>query len=116
MLADELRKSGKYDEAVRTYKEFTEKFPQHSLHTGALYSIAVTLDIAGKRDEALPAFQRILSSHPQSGYANYARLAIARIYKAQGKVEDVRSLLKSTKPDAESGFRPGDSEAQEILR
>ena len=95
LLADELRKEGKADEAARILKEFTEKYPVHPLRAAGLHALAVSLEIAGKTDEALASYQRLAGSNAKSAFAPLALLGEARVLTVQNKPDDARKQLEA---------------------
>jgi len=94
-LAEKLREEGKADEAAQILKEFIEKYPLHPLRAAGVHAQAVSLEIAGKLDEALGAYQRLGSAHSKSAFAPLALLGQARVLTAQGKLDEARSALES---------------------
>src|SRR5260221_8864536 len=92
LLAENLRKEGKLDEAVTTLRAFIDKYPDHPLISGAWTSLAATLEIQGKQDEALGAYQKVSTTFATSFSAPVALLGQARIFKQKGKVADARRL------------------------
>ena len=111
-LADELRKEGKFDEAVKAYTEFAQKNPAHPLLVGSIAALALTQETAGKKDEALATYQRIQSSYPKSGHAPLALIGIARIQAEQGKIDEATKTLDTLLQSGSSfGFM---SEAQRL--
>lgn len=92
LLAENLRKEGKLDEAVKTLRAFIDKNPEHPLISGAWTSLAATLEMQGKSDEALSAYQKVSTTFATSFSAPVALLGQARIFKQKGKAEDARRL------------------------
>jgi len=93
LLAAELRKAGKLDEAVTTLRGFIDKNPAHPLISGALTSLAATQELQGKIDEALSTYQRVSTSYSTSFSAPVALLGQARIFKQKNKPEDARRIF-----------------------
>jgi len=92
LLAEQLRKAGKLDEAVTALRSFIDKHPEHALISGAWTSLAATQEIQGKADEAMSTYQRISTSFSASFSAPVALLGQARIFQQKGKTEDARRL------------------------
>ena len=94
LLAEQLRKEGKLDEAVTTLRSFIDQYPQHPLLSGGWTSLAATLEAQGKADEALSTYQKVSASHATSFSAPVALLAQGRIYKEKGKADEARRIFE----------------------
>lgn len=92
-LGDELRRAGKYDEAVKAIQDFAEKYPKHVLQDRALISLGITQELAGKTDEAFATYQRVVSTYATSSVAADAQIRQARILKVKGKTEEAQRIL-----------------------
>src|SRR3954452_3116684 len=58
LLAEAQRKDGKYADSNATLQKFIDKNPRHELTPAARIGTASNLQLLGKTDEALAAFQR----------------------------------------------------------
>ncbi|EDY18384.1 Tetratricopeptide TPR_2 repeat protein [Chthoniobacter flavus Ellin428] len=94
MLAEKLRAEGKLDESSAALHTFIEKYPEHSLISGAWTSLATNLEAQGKLDEALSTYQKVTTTYANSFSAPIALLAQARILAEKGKTEDARRLYE----------------------
>ena len=94
LLAENLRKGGKADEAVTTLRTFIDKYPDHPLISGAWTSLAATQEAQGKQDEALSTYQKVSTSFATSFSAPVALLGQARIFKEKGKADEARRLFE----------------------
>jgi len=94
MLAEKLRAEGKLDESSAALHTFIEKYPEHSLISGAWTSLATNLETQGKLDEALSTYQKVTTTYANSFSAPIALLAQARILAEKGKTEDARRLYE----------------------
>jgi TolA-binding protein len=94
LLAENLRKAGKSDEAVTTLRAFIDKQPDHPLISGAWTSLAATQEAQGKQDEALSTYQKVSTTFATSFSAPVALLGQARIFKAKGKTDEARRLFE----------------------
>lgn len=90
LLAAELRKSSKFDEALALLRSFPDLYPKSPLASGAALSLANTLQAQGKNDEAIEAFQSVYSRYSTSYSAPLAMLARAGLLKSMGKTEEAR--------------------------
>jgi tetratricopeptide (TPR) repeat protein len=71
-LADVQVSSRRFDEAIRTFREFVAQ-PGDLPIDGLLMQLGRAYRLAGKRVEALQAFNRIIQEFPQSLYIAEAR-------------------------------------------
>jgi tol-pal system protein YbgF len=94
LLADNLRKEGKADEAATTLRAFIDKYPDHPLLSGAWTSLGATQESQGKVDEALSTYQKVSTSFATSFSAPVALLGQARIFKEKGKTDEARRLFE----------------------
>ena len=95
LIGEKLRAENKLDESTAALKEFTQKFPNHPLVSGAWMSIAVNLEAQEKTDEALANYQKIVATFPTSFSAPGALMAEARIYKAKGKIDEAKRAYEA---------------------
>jgi tetratricopeptide (TPR) repeat protein len=93
LLADNLRKAGKLDEAVTALRAFIDKYSDHPLISGAWTSLAATQEMQGKQDEALSTYQKVSTTFATSFSAPIALLGQARIFKEKGKTDEARRLF-----------------------
>jgi TolA-binding protein len=93
LLAENLRKDGKLDEAAATLRAFIDKYPEHPLISGAWTSLAATQEAQGKQDEALSTYQKVSTTFATSFSAPVALLGQGRIFKAKGKTDEARRLF-----------------------
>lgn len=92
LLADQLRKENKLDEAVSILRAFVDSYPNHPLLSGGLTSLAATLEEQGKTDEALDIYQKVSTTYSTSFSTPIALLAQARISKTQNKIDEAKRL------------------------
>lgn len=100
-LAEELRKEGKAADAAQVLKDFSAKYPLHPLRAAGAHAQAVDLEIAGKTDEALAAYQQLATTQSKSAFAPLALLGQARVLTAQGKLEEARKSLEAVQQQAQ---------------
>src|SRR5206468_4481552 len=56
----------------------------------ALLGIAASWDAQGKTNEAVAAYKNLVDHHPGESVIPQAKFALARLYEAQGKLEQAR--------------------------
>ncbi len=92
LLASELRAKGNYDDSAKVLNDFAAKYPTHSLIPESIVSLGVTLESAGKLDEAIEAYKRA-AAYPASPLTPAALVFQARVLIAKNKPEDAKKLL-----------------------
>lgn len=95
LLAAELRREGKYDEALEILRELVGKFPEHPLVGGAWLSLGATQQAQGKPEDALATYQQIVARHPQSYAGAFAQFNSAELLRAQGRTEEARQAYET---------------------
>jgi TolA-binding protein len=114
LLAEQLRKDRKYDDAIATLRDFIKASPQHPLASSAWLSLGETLEAAGNTDEALDTYQQTASKFPESYAAPIAAMARADLLKGKGKPEEAKQSYENIVSQfPESMFA---NEAKERLR
>ena len=82
--------------AAAAEKAFAKVFAQYNgddeAYLAEYYLGGMAAD-AGKLDDALKKYQDV-AAHASAGYASVAKLAIAQLHFAQGKVNEARAVLK----------------------
>jgi tetratricopeptide (TPR) repeat protein len=114
LLAGELRKHGKFEEANGTLREFIERQPRHAMVSTAMMGIAANLDSVGRADEALEMYRRAATEHPQSYSAPLAMLAQVSILKSKGQTEEARRVCENIIAQHSGSYAA--MEAQRLLR
>ena len=113
--------NGRYTEALKDFQAVVDSFPQSGVADDALLDIALYhLDVAGDRDAARAAADRLLKDYPASdsapmGYVLVGRLAIAAsrapadVDTALASFERVSRLFPSSPAVAAARFYTGDT-------
>lgn len=83
--AEALYREGKYVEAKAHFEKARELLGNDNLAGTAAYGIAVCLDALGKTNEAMAAYQDVVTQHASSASAGQARLAMAGLQEARGE-------------------------------
>ncbi len=94
LLAEQLRKEGKFDDSSALLRTFTDKYPTHPLLSGAWTSLAANLEAQGKPDDALATYQKVSTSYASTFSAPLALMAQARLLKAKGKNEEAARIYE----------------------
>jgi TolA-binding protein len=102
--ANELRKLADYDAAIAEYQKVIRLSPNSRIAQDAQYWIGQSCFRAGRFDEALSAFQKLLDEYPASAIIPSAKLMMERARQAKkskslfeaavdGDIEQVKLLL-----------------------
>ncbi len=79
--AERLRDEGTYLEACKEYQKIEIKYPESPLAGNALFEQGITYYLfLNDYKSALEAFQRLISSHPDSGFCVTAQNHVAEIH------------------------------------
>ncbi|HEX2458165.1 MAG TPA: tetratricopeptide repeat protein [Vicinamibacterales bacterium] len=81
-LADALVAQGKYDNAINVYTELSRDTNSQIPVDGVLIQLGRAYARAGRKDEAVRAFNRIVSEFPQSLYVADARRELEEVRKS----------------------------------
>ncbi|MGE3843961.1 MAG: tetratricopeptide repeat protein [Vicinamibacterales bacterium] len=74
-LAELQVQGGKYDDAITTYRELTAGADSDLPMDALLMQLGRAYELAGKRAEAMQAYQRVVDEFPDSAYVGDARKA-----------------------------------------
>jgi tetratricopeptide (TPR) repeat protein len=85
--------AGRYPDAQAQFQKFLDAHPDSAFSGQASLGVAASLDAQGKSDLALGAYQQAISSSDAMA-GSIAKLATARIYETQGKVNDAFTLYE----------------------
>jgi predicted negative regulator of RcsB-dependent stress response len=114
LLADAQRNEKKFSEANATLQTFLDKFPKHELAGTARLAMAGNFEAMGKKDDALTAYQRLVSGDPHGFAAPIALYSQIHLFKEKKQIEDARRVCETIKsqypqsrlvPDAEYQLR-----------
>jgi len=95
MLAEQLRKDGKIDDAISALRTFISQHPDHQLIPGAYLSLGSLLENQGKADDALAAYQKVTTSYLSSYAAPLAWISQAKVLQSKGKTEEARRAYET---------------------
>jgi tetratricopeptide (TPR) repeat protein len=83
----------KYADAQTQFQKFLDTYPDSAFYGQAQLGVAVSLDAQGKLDLAAGAYQKAVNSS-DAMTVNAAKLAMARIYESQGKLNEAFTLYE----------------------
>jgi predicted negative regulator of RcsB-dependent stress response len=85
--------AGQYADAQAQFQKFLDTYPDSAFSSQAALGVAASLDAQGKSDLAAGAYQQAISSS-DAMTASIAKLATARIYESQGKLNEALTLYE----------------------
>ena len=97
LLADAQRNEKKFNEANATLQTFLDKFPKHELAGTARLAMAGNLEAMGKKDDALTAYQRLVSGDPHGFTAPIALYSQIHLLKEKKQIEEARRVCETIK-------------------
>jgi TolA-binding protein len=112
LLADSQRTEKKFSEANATLQTFLDKFPRHELAGTARLAVAGNLEAMGKKDEALTAYQRLVSGDPQGFTAPVALYSQIHLFKEKKQIEEARRVCETIKSQYPQSRLVADAEYQ----
>jgi TolA-binding protein len=95
LLADAQRNEKKFSEANATLQTFLDKFPKHELAGTARLATAGNLEAMGKKDDALTAYQRLVSGDPHGFTAPIALYSQIHLLKEKKQIEEARRVCET---------------------
>lgn len=70
---------GKYQEAVKTYNNFLDRFPDHYLAPRIYESLGRAYELLGSAADAKATYEKLATLYPASGWAQHAQERIAAL-------------------------------------
>jgi TolA-binding protein len=95
LLADAQRNEKKFAEANTTLQTFLDKFPKNELAGTARLAMAGNLEALGKKDEALAAYQRLVTGAPTGFTAPIALYSEIHLLKEKKQIEEARRVCET---------------------
>lgn len=74
--------AGKYPDAIQTYNEFLDRFPDHYYAPKILESLARVYEITGSMENAKATYEKLATLYPASEWASKAQQRLAAISNA----------------------------------
>jgi predicted negative regulator of RcsB-dependent stress response len=112
LLANSQRNEKKFSEANATLQTFLDKFPKHELAGTARLAMAGNLEAMGKKDDALTAYQRLVSGDPHGFTAPIALYSQVHLFKEKKQIEDARRACETIKSQYPQSRLVADAEYQ----
>lgn len=107
---------GKYDQARAVFQRFMNENPGHSLVAQADLGMAACWDAAGKRKEAIEAYELVRKRYAMEGaVVSQAKLSLGRLYELEGKWEQAHGLYMEIMESMRMGYNTWMMEAQTRL-
>src|SRR5438067_6051621 len=95
LLADAQRNEKKFSEANATLQIFLDKFPKHELAGTARLAMAGNLEAMGKKEDALTAYQRLVSGDPHGFTAPIALYSQIHLLKEKKQIQEARRVCET---------------------
>ena len=95
LLADSQHNEKKFAEANTTLQTFLDKFPKNELVDTARLAIAGNLEALGKKDEALAAYQRVVTANPTGFAAPMALYSEIHLLKEKKQIDEARRVCET---------------------
>ena len=106
--AENLFQSNSYENALKTYQQFLERYPSSSNADIALKRIAAIYANQEKDDLSQAAYQRLTAEHPDSEFVIDAMIEIMMFFHRKGRFKEV--ILQATniieKTDSKTNLSP----------
>jgi predicted negative regulator of RcsB-dependent stress response len=112
LLADAQRNEKKFSEANATLQTFLDKFPKHELAGTARLAMAGNLEAMGKKDDALTAYERLVSGDPHGFTAPIALYSEIHLLKEKKQIEEARRVCETIKSQYPQSRLVADAEYQ----
>lgn len=80
--AEALYRNGDYERAIQKYQAYTDENPEGNLAVISQYYIARSHAALGHKDQAKAIFQRIISDHPETVWANFSDTQLKQLDSA----------------------------------
>ena len=90
LAATGLFTDGKFTDALAEFERFEQAHRDSALLGQALLGRAASLDALGRTNDAVTAYNTLINQHPSESMVPHAKYSLARIYEAQGKLEQAR--------------------------
>lgn len=97
LLAEDLRESGRGEEALKVLQELLDQKPDYPLAAVATLSLGETNAALGKYEEAAVKYEQVQTRFASSFAAPLAMLGRAQAMLALGRTEDARRIAESVK-------------------
>ncbi|MGH9340086.1 MAG: outer membrane protein assembly factor BamD [Acidobacteriota bacterium] len=99
-----LERRQNYNASESRYKEVLEKYPRFSLQDANLYHLALSLERAGRIDEATVYYSRVAAEYPFSAYFEEAKDKLILLEKPVPAVNDQAAALHKANLPLEESF------------
>ena len=85
---------GKYAEAKAQFERYLRAYAESPFTGQALLGVATCLDLQGKTNEAIAAYNDIIQHHPMDNVVPPAKFALAQLYEKQNKLRLASDLFE----------------------
>ncbi len=92
-----LLKQANYDQAVKAFNEYLEKYPDSEYADNAQYWLGETFYVTGKYDNAINAYQTLIDNYPESRKVAHGMLKLGFSYQELGNLPEAKKRLEELK-------------------
>ncbi|MEY4385319.1 MAG: hypothetical protein RLY20_602 [Verrucomicrobiota bacterium] len=93
---------GKVSDAQASFARFISDYPESTLIAQAKYGLAVCIESQGKTAEAITAYKEVVDRYAEDNTRPSGKLALGRLYEADGKLELARDSYMDIARDSRS--------------
>jgi len=93
--AQDFLDQGLYKDAIKEYNDLIDKYPKHKKNDEAMYWIGKSYDIMDNTEDAITAYKKLQTTHPNSSFTPLAMIANALLHKRIAKPLIADSIFKS---------------------
>ena len=95
--AFKLLKQANYDQAIKAFSEYLEKYPTSEYSDNAQYWLGETFYVTRKFDNAINAYQSLIDNYPESRKVAHGMLKLGYSYQELGNLEEAKKRLEALK-------------------
>lgn len=95
--AFELLKTGRYDQALGSFRDFLTRYPNGPYADNAQYWLGETYYVRRQFDPAIAEYEKLVQNYPQSQKLSHALLKIGYSYYELGQIDKARAALQELK-------------------
>jgi len=95
--AFKLLKQANYDQAIKAFSEYLEKYPTSQYSDNAQYWLGESFYVTRKFDNAIVAYQTLIDNYPESRKVAHGMLKLGYSYQELGNLPEAKKRLEELK-------------------